>query len=218
MLDQITEPKPRDPRALNAYRHGLTGQIHILTPADQVAYDKHCGAIRESLAPAPGVEADLVQSICDDRWRLHRAAAFESSIFAMGLTLPGGVRADQPEVDDAFAHARVWLSKGEHLALLSLYESRIQRRVEKNLALLRQLQQDRQAALEKAVEEASLLAQLAQSKGESYDIERDFPRESLPPQFDFSLHQIARLAAHHRRLAEAKKQFQSPRKPLRHAA
>jgi hypothetical protein len=30
--------------------------------------------------------------------------------------------------------------------------------------------------------------------------------------------QIARLATHNRRIAEAKKQFQSPRKPLRYAA
>jgi hypothetical protein len=80
------------------------------------------------------------------------------------------------------------------------------------------LQQDRQAALNQAVEEANLLAQLAASKGESYDIERDFPREALPPQFDFSTTQIARLAIHSRRLAEAKKQFQASPKPLRQAA
>ena len=51
MLDEQTAPKKRDPRALNAYRHGLTGQVQILTPADQVAYEKHCQAIDQSLAP-----------------------------------------------------------------------------------------------------------------------------------------------------------------------
>jgi hypothetical protein len=211
-------PKPRDPRALNAYRHGLTGQVQIFTPADQVAYDKHCRGIHESLAPAAGMEIDLVQSICDDRWRLKRAAGMENALFAIGLGEPDTVTAGHEEIDAAFAHARVWLEEGKNLQLLTLYESRIQRRVEKNLAMLRQLQQDRQAALQKAVEEATLLAQLAASKGESYDIERDFPREALPPQFDFSLHQIARLAAHNHRLAEAKKQFQASPKPLRHAA
>jgi hypothetical protein len=40
------QPKPRDRRAFNAYRHGLTGQVLINTPADQAAYDKHCQGIR----------------------------------------------------------------------------------------------------------------------------------------------------------------------------
>ena len=34
--------KPRDRRALSAYRHGLTGQIILLTDADRAAYEKHC--------------------------------------------------------------------------------------------------------------------------------------------------------------------------------
>ena len=69
--------------------------------------------------------------------------------------------------------------------------------------MLRQLQQDRKAALQQVLEEAELLAQLAASKGESYDIERDFPSEALPRQFVCSRRQIARLVAHRRRLATA---------------
>jgi len=38
---------------------------------------------------------------------------------------------------------------------------------------LRGLQQDRKAALQQAVEEVALLTQLAASKGETYDFERD---------------------------------------------
>ena len=118
-----SELKPRDPRALNAYRHGLTGQILILTPEDQAAYESHCRGIRESLAPAGAMEVDLVQSITDDRWRLKHAGAIENALFAMGLTLPGGHTHDHPEIDAAFSQARVWLSKGENLALLTLYRA-----------------------------------------------------------------------------------------------
>ncbi len=59
----IPAPKPHDPRALNAYRHGLTGQVHILTQDDRVAYDKHCRGIHDALAPSGAMEADRVQSI-----------------------------------------------------------------------------------------------------------------------------------------------------------
>ncbi len=90
--------------------------------------------------------------------------------------------------------------------------------MEKNLTILRQLQQDRKAALQQAAEEAELLAQLAAGKGEAFDIERDFPREALPRQFVFSTAQIARLVAHRRCLAAAKKQFRAPSKPLSKAA
>jgi hypothetical protein len=84
--------------------------------------------------------------------------------------------------------------------------------------MLDDLQQQRQAALQRAAEEVALLTQLAESKGETYDIERDYPRQALPPQFDFSIAEIARLATHLTRLAEAKKLFQASLKPLRKAA
>ena len=84
--------------------------------------------------------------------------------------------------------------------------------------MLDELQQQRQAALQHAAEEVALLTQLAESKGETYDIERDYPRQSLPPQFDFSIPEIARLASPPTRLAEAKKQSSAPRKAFRQAA
>ncbi len=212
------QSKPRDRRALNAYRHGLTGQVLINTPADQEAYDKHCREIRESLAPVPGMEASLVQSVADNRWRLQRAAAMENAILSMGTQTPPNIISEHEEIDTALAQAVVWLKEGKNLSLLTLYENRIQRRVEKDMQMLRQLQQDRNAALNKAVEEATLLAQLAASKGEVYDIERDFPREALPPQFVFSTTEIARRVAHNRRLAAAKKLVQAPPKAFRRAA
>jgi hypothetical protein len=61
--------------SLNAFRHGLTGQIVIHTPEDQAAFQKHCDAIREALAPVGALEFDLAQAIAEDKWRLNRACA-----------------------------------------------------------------------------------------------------------------------------------------------
>ena len=133
------EVKSRDPRALNAYRHGLTGQIHILTPEDQIAYEKHCQGIHESLAPANALETDLVQSIAEDRWRLKRACAIECAIFARGLVQPDEAVSANPEVDTAMAQARTWQAEGKNLQLLSLYEHRIHRRFERTMEQLRLL-------------------------------------------------------------------------------
>ncbi len=207
-------PKPRDPRALSAYRHGLTGQIHIFTPADHTAYEKHCQGYHKSLAPACPVEIDLVQSIAEDRWRLKRASALESAIFAEGLSQPDKVTSGNDEVDTALAQGRIWLAKGGNLQLLGLYESRIQRRFEKNMAELRTLQAAREASLDKALEEADLLGQLAESKGEDAT-----PWEAaVRLRFDFSSADFSRLLVRMRSLRQAKKQFQEVRKPARIAA
>ncbi|SPE41861.1 hypothetical protein SBA3_4700003 [Candidatus Sulfopaludibacter sp. SbA3] len=101
---------------------------------------------------------------------------------------------------------------------MSLYESRAQRRVERNMKMLKDLQAERKAAFNQIVEDATLLAQHAAAKGEPYGVERDFPPEALPSQFGFSLPKIALLATHNGRLADAKKQFPAAKQPLRRAA
>ena len=170
--------------------------------------------IHESLAPSAPLETDIAQSIADDRWRLKRAAAIENNIFALGL--------DEPDQFTAHHENRYRPRHGPHLA-----------RAGQELQLLTPLRRsppapgrkepghpppDAETAAppsSKLVEESELLAQLAASKGESYDPESISPANSLPPQFDFSTTQIARLAARHRLLAEAKKHLQAPPKSLR---
>ncbi len=207
-------PKPRDRRALSAYRHGLTGQIHIFTPADHAAYEKHCQGYHKSLAPLGPVEIDLVQSIAEDRWRLKRASALESAIFAEGLGQPDEVTSGNAEVDTALAQGRIWLAKGGNLQLLGLYESRIQRRFEKNMAELRTLQADRKATIDHALEEADLLGQLAESKGE----DAAHWQSAVLTKFDFSSTDVSRMLLRIRTLRQAKKQFQEPPKPAKRAA
>ncbi len=143
MIEVPTEEKPRDRRAFNAYRHGLTGHVMVIPPSEQAAYRRHCDGIHSSLEPAGEFESSLAQAIADDRWRLQRAAAIESNIFALALDPAGVVDTGHEEADIALSMARVWLANGKSLERLTLYESRLQRKVEKNLALLRDLQQER---------------------------------------------------------------------------
>ena len=168
------QTKPRDRRAFNAYRHGLTGQVLVITPAEQAAYEKHCNGIHESLAPQGAMETDLAQSVADDRWRLKRAAAMESNILAIGINLPAE-RTGHEQSDAACAMAHTWLDHSKELERLTLYESRLQRRVEKNLALLRQLRKDR-------LETSSPRLEKAAKRSET----RHFPTDTRPNKFVFS--------------------------------
>jgi hypothetical protein len=197
---------------LNAYRHGLTGQICLLTADEHEAFEQHCAGIRESLEPVGALEIDLAQSIAEDRWRLKRARAIETGIFALGHLGQLGALAtsdrDDPAqlpIDEALSRARTWVDKSENLQLLALYEQRIHRAIEKNMAQLRTRRAERKAVYQQALEEAQLLAQLAYSKGEKYDPARDFPPEILQIGSDFSSAGIRRLIDRNQRLNQARR-------------
>src|SRR5271154_5112654 len=85
---------------LNAYRHGLTGQLCVFTSEEQQAYDKHCKIVLEALAPVGDFERDIAQSVADDRWRLKRARAIEASTFAIGMQDHGEDHTGNSQVDD----------------------------------------------------------------------------------------------------------------------
>lgn len=61
------------------------------------------------------------------------------------------------QVDAALAPSRAWGERQKDLNLLTLYESRIQRNIDKNYALLEKLQQQRHEALQRIVEESAIL-------------------------------------------------------------
>jgi len=151
----------KHPTRLNAYRHGLTGQIHLLTVDEHKALEQHCTGIHESLEPVGALEIELAQSIAEDHWRLKRARAIETGIFAAGvlgqLGHPyGGIREDaaQVPIDEALSKAHTWIAQSENFQLLALYEQRIHRAIEKNMAQLRTLRAERQAIHQQALEEA----------------------------------------------------------------
>jgi hypothetical protein len=188
------------PSRLNAYKHGLTGQIHLFTPEEHAAFDRHCQSIVQALAPVGTLEQGLAQSIAEDKWRLNRARALESGIFALGQMADESSEIDQPELSQSLSQARTWLEDGKHIQLLSLYQQRIQRSVERNMAELRTLRAERMAARQQALEEAILLSQLAKSKGETYDVAADFPS----PEFVFSSAEMEPWMARKQRLDEAR--------------
>jgi len=161
--------------SLNAVRHGLTGQIVVHTPEDQEAFKKHCNGICQALAPVGALEAYLAQAIAEDRWRLNRARALENTILALGQSEHLPPDGSYSELDAALAQAQAWMGHARELHLLTTYENRIRRSVEKNTAELNVLQTQRKAAIAKAEEEGRLLVQIAEAEGGDYDPADDFP-------------------------------------------
>jgi hypothetical protein len=189
-----TGPRTEEGKArcrLNAFRHGLTGQIMVLSSEEQDVYKEHCSAIKTAYNPKGTLEENLVQSIGDSQWRLKRAAAFENSLFAMALQSPPEHPTGNREVDDAFTHACTWREQGKSLALLTTYESRIRRALEKDTAALAALQTARIENYREAMDVAKDLYKLAEAKGEGYNPESYFRVHAQIPQSVFSAAAVA---------------------------
>ncbi len=189
-----TGPKTPEGKArcrLNAYRHGLTGQLNILTLDEQQAYDHHGKITLEDLAPGTDFERSLAQSIADDLWRLNRARTIESGMFAIGMQ-NGSDDIGVPQVDDALAQTHTWAQEARNLRLLTIYEQRIQRSVDKNMARLEALKTRREQAAKEDMRQAKLLYQLAQAEGKPYQPEAYFTAAPLVWQSVFSTPEVAR--------------------------
>jgi hypothetical protein len=170
-------PKTEEGRkrsSMNALRHGLTGQVTTMTDEDRTAHEKFSKALINDLAPKGAMETQLAQRIATDSWRLNRISAVEDNLFALGLHEYGGnLNLEHEQIDAALTAARVFTIESKHLQLLTLYEQRLNRAIQKNLAMLQQLQVTRKSADETALKEASTLLKLSELRGLEYQPTKD---------------------------------------------
>ena len=103
----------------------------------------------------------------------QRISAVEDNLFALGLHEHGGKLSEQEQIDAALTTAHVFTLQSKQLQLLTLYEQRINRSIQKNLAMLQSLQATRKAEHEAAMKEAAALLQLSEMKGLEYDPAKD---------------------------------------------
>ena len=173
----------------------LTGQLCVLTPEEQQAYDIHCKIIHEALAPVGDYEPREVA-------RSHRRAPDQrlpSAPAPSRTATPspsemqhGAGDTDSSQVDDGFSpKARTWYDQAHSLQLLTIYAQRIQRACAKNIAYLDALQAKRKEIAKEAMREAKLLYQLAQAEGKPYRPEAYFITAPQTRESVFSTPEVA---------------------------
>jgi len=159
---------------MNALRHGLTGQVTTMTEEDRAAHNQFSQALIKSLAPEGAMEIQLAQRVATDSWRLNRISAIEDNLFALGLHQnAGNLCPDHEQIDAALTTARVFTEESHQLQILTLYEQRLTRGLQKNLALLQSLQATRKAQRKIEMTEAIRLLQLSEMKGLEYQPAKD---------------------------------------------
>ena len=143
----------KDISKMNALRNALTGQTVLLPTDDAVAYQAFIDSIYQQWSPVDDQEKRLTQLIADTEWRIHRVAALEANIFAVG-------RIEQPleafSESEGVLHAKLHLVYEKQLKNLALQERRLFNQHKNLTAKLEQLQTDR---IEKAKQAAQALAE-----------------------------------------------------------
>ncbi len=132
---------------LNALRHGITGQVTTMTDEDRAAHDQFSKALiqRPRARRSHGGPTRPAHR--------HRQLASQSHQRHRGQPLrprpPSRTAAklcpDDEQIDAALTTARVFTMESKQLQLLTLYEQRLNRAVQKNLAMLQSLQATRKA-------------------------------------------------------------------------
>jgi hypothetical protein len=194
-------PEAKDRVKYNARRHGFTGQILIMTPAEREKFDAFTIGMMKDLAPAGTHETFLANSIAEEAWRLNQIRARCANLAAVGdfdgagdkyRPIEDGVGIEHAVIDSVVAR-----DQSKELALMSLYGQRTQRAYEKYKKDLKEMQDNRKANEAAEREEARLLYQLADTQGLTYDPKKDG--------FVFSLQSIRAHAQRHHKLILAKR-------------
>ncbi len=162
-----TGPKSAATKAisrLNALRDGLTGQITTLSDADRALFDQLKGELIAGFNPQTPMENKLAQAIAWDTWRLDRLRAVEINIYAADLVDNIGQDDDYPDnpddFDSAMSGAATFRCHAKRFELMSLYETRMNRNMHRNLAILRDLQAERKSNYDQDKKEEILIARL----------------------------------------------------------
>ena len=188
--------------ALNATRHGLTGQTVVMPTDDLNAYTEFLTSFQDDLNPGGAFEKQIVQQLADHSWSLNRASAWQTNFITLDAELqPDQVSTGLPQVQDAFAHAGAAERKSKTLSNMSMYVQRINRVMEKLMNQLRTLQSERFERERVEMEKAVLVLRLHQE--ETRKSKTPVPYDPQADGFVFTAAQVQAAAHKSGRVREA---------------
>jgi len=146
-----TGPKSEETKqksALNATRHGFTGQTILLaSPEEKIAYETHCISILEQYQPKTHEETSLIQQYADQQWTLHQISAQQISLLNLLNAATDRLMKEGADLDTILATTATF---NKQLNTLGIYEQRRRRASKDVLAQFKELSEVREAALAQA--------------------------------------------------------------------
>jgi hypothetical protein len=160
-----TGPKSEETKqksALNATRHGFTGQTILLaTPEEKTAYETHCISILEQYQPKTHEETSLIQQYADQQWTLHQISAQQISLLNLLNAATDRLMKEGADLDTILATTATF---NKQLNTLGIYEQRRRRASKDVLAQFKELTDARETALA----EAAAIAKSYKTQGKPF--------------------------------------------------
>jgi hypothetical protein len=150
-------PEGKAISSMNAVKTGLTGRTVLLPSDDAEAYRQHLEAYETEFKPAGLRERELVQSLADIQWRLQRIPGLEMAIYARGRDeFAEKFEEQDPAVLSARLDLETFIHYQKPLRNLQIQEGRLQRQRTKDMAELRELQEERRQAEQPQIAPATM--------------------------------------------------------------
>ena len=138
---KTTEGKQRS--AMNAFKHGLTGQSLMLQPNEMEAYNRLTAELLSTLKPKTELERQLAQKIIEGYFRLNRLAGVENNMFNFGLIQHTTDTDHDDRVEVMVAQTRSWFQQAHAFDILGRYETRLSRQLHKFTQEFERIQKER---------------------------------------------------------------------------
>src|SRR5277367_1177431 len=129
--------------AMNAFKHGLTGQSLMLQPNEMEAYNRLTSELLSELKPKTELERQLAQKIIDSHFRLNRLAGVENNMFNFGLIQHTTDTDHDDRAEVMAAQTRAWIEQSHAFDVLGRYETRLSRQLLKFILEFERIQKDR---------------------------------------------------------------------------
>jgi hypothetical protein len=156
---------------LQATRHLHAGNVVVLPAEDIQAFDRFTGEIVTGFAPETAIERHLAQLYAAFQWRIHRAAAIEDTMFAVGMMegVSKKMNAADPKVQIAISHATTFRTQTDEFEKISRYSQSLVSQAAEILGQLKQLQYERKEQHTDNLTSATLLYQFHRAQNQSFD-------------------------------------------------
>jgi hypothetical protein len=161
-------PEGKQRSAMNAFKHGLTGQSLMLQPNEMEAYNRLTAHMLSDLKPKTELERQLAQKIIDGNFRLNRLAGIENNMVNLGLIRNTTDTDHDDRVEAMIAQVRSWMEQSNAFDVLGRYESRLSRQLLRYIEEFKRTQKDRIAA-----EQAERVARQSDPHRKRHENKRD---------------------------------------------
>ena len=115
--------------ALNAFKHGLSGNHLVMQQHEFAAYAQHTAKMLRDLKPVTEPEKQIAQKIIDLNFRVNRITAIENNMLNFDMSTNEPDFEEDEGIARMMGQARAWKKDAQSFEILGRYESRLSRQL-----------------------------------------------------------------------------------------